>query len=164
MNTALSLQLNSCPIPAGFGCKIRPFFYSALTHSNAKLSAAIHPLPGLCLWPRLESRAQGWPALPQPLLSSSAGGFFAVKLKLINCSTEQELGLIVLWPKATLVISWAVRVWSEVFDCCCLVWACSSSSWRFDGQGRLPWCCVPLGDLTRVFSLGFMAAGNISSA
>lgn len=44
VNTAPSLQLNSCPLPAGFGCKIRPFFYSALTLSNAKLSTAIYPV------------------------------------------------------------------------------------------------------------------------
>lgn len=150
MNTALSLQLNSSPITAAFGCKIRPFPIQPLPCSNTKLSATIHPLPGQCSWPQLESRIQSWPDLLEPLLCSSAYGFVADKLKLINSITEQGLWLIGLRAKnSTLIVSEAVRVWSEMFECCCLMWACSSSCREFGGQGRLSWSCAQLAVLQR---------------
>lgn len=59
----------------------------------------------------IREQDQSWSDLPELLLCSSAYGFVARKLKLINSITEEDIGLTGLRAKrATLVVSGAGRV------------------------------------------------------
>lgn len=82
-------------------------------------------------------------------------GAVADKLKLFNSITEKGLGLIGLRANnTTLFVSGAAGMWSEMFGCFCLRWACGSSSGSWMGRGRMLWSCAGLALLQRQESWG----------
>lgn len=85
-------------------------------------------------------------------------GAVADKSKLFNSNTEKGLSLIGLRANnTTLVVSGAAGVWSEMFGCSCVRWACVSSSGSWVGRRRQLWSCAGLALLQQQESWGLLS-------